>query len=97
MPLFYSFAITTHLINQLVDIYYKADKAIVASAYANTVGVPAFFSHSLSPALRKLTKAGAKSVIDRYRNQVISVPFSKGEIDIDTSTDAEKWLASLSL
>ena len=86
--------ITAQLIDQLIDTHQATDKAIVATAYANTIGVPALFSRSLFPSLRALTKAGAKSVISRYRDQTVSVPFPKGEIDIDTPADAE-WMGSL--
>src|SRR6266404_6081469 len=66
-------------------------KSIVASSYADTLGVPALFDRSLFPELLSLgDKAGAKSIISRNRNRVEEFAFSQGEVDIDTWEDWAK-------
>ena len=84
--------ITPHLINRLVETYRTTGNSIVASAYANTVGVPVLFSSKLFPTLNTLAKEGAKPIIKRHRSEVATVSFPAGKIDIDTPTEAQKWL-----
>jgi molybdenum cofactor cytidylyltransferase len=65
-------------------------KSIVASSYADTLGVPALFARSIFEELLSLNdKAGAKSIVLRSRELVASLPFPEGEIDIDTWEDWE--------
>ena len=85
--------VSFHLINQLVDTYLSTQKDIVVSEYAGTVGVPALFSSRLFPELKALERQGAKSIIMQHREDVISVPFLQGDIDIDTSDDVQRWLS----
>lgn len=69
----------------------RSGKPIVASSYANTLGVPAFFGGSCFSALLDLPDdSGAKSVIQSRPDQVVSVPFEKGAIDIDTPEDFQR-------
>ena len=66
-------------------------KSIVASSYADTLGVPALFSRSVFEELLSLgDKEGAKSIVLRNRERVASLSFPEGQIDIDTSDDWEK-------
>jgi molybdenum cofactor cytidylyltransferase len=63
-------------------------KSIAASAYANTLGVPALFSRRWFPALAGLSgHTGAKRVIEANSSEVISCPFPDGVCDIDTPAD----------
>jgi len=85
--------ITAALFNQLVDTYKTTKKPIIASAYANTIGVPALFEHSFFPILKGLDKAGAKSVIKNHQEDVSTIAFPNGDIDIDTPGDYQKLLS----
>ena len=79
------------VIQRLIALRQTSGKTIVASSYADTVGVPALFSRSVFQELLSLDdKAGAKSIVLRNRERVGSLSFPKGRIDIDTWQDWEK-------
>ena len=78
-------------IRNLIALRQATKKSIIASSYADTLGVPALFDRSLFPELLSLgDKGGAKSIISRNRNRVERCPLPQGEIDIDTREDWEK-------
>jgi molybdenum cofactor cytidylyltransferase len=67
---------------------------IVASSYADTLGVPALFDRSCFEDLLALPDdSGAKSLIAARPNEVAAVSFEKGAIDIDTPSDFQRLLA----
>ncbi|MBW4568210.1 MAG: nucleotidyltransferase family protein [Tolypothrix carrinoi HA7290-LM1] len=83
--------VSVQVINQLVEAYRLTDKAIVACEYADTLGVPALFHHTFFSKLTNLKQGeGAKQIIKKYINQVTSIPFLQGKIDIDTPDDYEQ-------
>ncbi len=83
--------VSVQVINQLVEAYHRSDKAIVACEYADTLGVPALFNHTFFSQLMNLKQGeGAKQIINKYINQVTSVCFLQGLIDIDTPDDYEQ-------
>lgn len=83
--------VSVQVINQLVEAYRRSDKAIVACEYADTLGVPALFHHTFFSKLTNLKQGeGAKQIIKKYINQVTSIPFLQGKIDIDTPDDYEQ-------
>jgi|SRR5688572_16082689 len=66
-------------------------KAIVASSYADTLGIPALFDRSCFEALLALPDdSGAKALIEARPGDVASIEFEKGAIDIDTPADFER-------
>lgn len=80
--------VTSAVINQLVENFYQKKSLIVASAYAETLGVPALFSRKLFPELAALKdKSGAKEIITCFSENVVSIHFPDGAIDIDTMED----------
>jgi len=83
----------TEIINHLVATYYSTGKPIVACQYADTLGVPVLFSKSLFSELATLDGTmGAKKLISKYENEVFSIPFPLGVIDIDTPKDYQQLL-----
>ncbi|MEH1931329.1 nucleotidyltransferase family protein [Nostoc sp.] len=85
--------VSDQIINQLVDAYYSTKKPIIACEYAGTLGVPALFSQRFFSELAALKEtSGAKRVINNNLNEVFSMPFSLGDIDIDTPKDYEQLL-----
>jgi molybdenum cofactor cytidylyltransferase len=83
------------VIKQLIRLREQTGKAIVASSYSNTLGVPALFDRSYSEELLSLGDAsGAKSIILSDRDRVAELSFPKGEIDIDTVEDYVKLVIS---
>ena len=62
---------------------------IVASRYADTLGVPALFDRIHFAELLDLSgDRGAKTLFSTHRNAVAVVDFPGGAIDVDTSADA---------
>ncbi len=85
--------VSHQIINQLVDAYYSTKKPIIACEYAGTLGVPALFSQRFFSELAALKEtSGAKRVINNNLKEVFSMPFSLGDIDIDTPKDYEQLL-----
>jgi molybdenum cofactor cytidylyltransferase len=78
-------------IRNLINLREATKKSIVASCYADTLGVPALFNRSLFDQLLSLrNEAGAKSIILRNRECVAQLSFPEGAIDIDAWEDWEK-------
>ena len=84
-------AVDMRVIERLIALRETTGKSIVASSYADTLGVPALFTRSVFEELLSLgDKAGAKSIVLRSPERVASLPFPEGQIDIDTWEDWEK-------
>jgi molybdenum cofactor cytidylyltransferase len=78
------------VLSALIALHFKTRKPIVASGYADTLGVPALFHHSIFPELLRLSgDAGAKPIILCNRERVAELPFPLGKIDIDNLEDLE--------
>lgn len=83
-------AVTPALFDQLASCFEAHCAEIVASAYSGTLGTPALFAKPLFPELLSLRGTdGAKRVIMRHRESVLSIPFPGGELDIDSPEDYE--------
>jgi molybdenum cofactor cytidylyltransferase len=79
------------IVSRLIAALAETGKPIVASTYADTLGVPALFHRSCFDALLALPDAtGAKAFILSRRLDVASIPFARGEIDIDTPEDWQR-------
>ncbi len=79
---------TSEILNRIIEAHQTSTKPIIASEYANTLGVPALFAKSLFPELLNLQgDRGAKQIIQSYSNDVASVPFPGGAVDINTVDD----------
>ena len=84
-------AINARFIERLIATHEATKKDIVASAYADTLGVPALFDRSLFKELLSIgDEAGAKSIILQNPKRVAQLAFPDGAIDIDTWEDWEK-------
>jgi molybdenum cofactor cytidylyltransferase len=80
----------------LIAAHEKTRKPMVASSYANTLGVPALFDRSCFVALLALpADSGAKTLMMTRPNDVAAVAFERGAIDIDTPEDFERLSAKL--
>ncbi|MFY0627474.1 MAG: nucleotidyltransferase family protein [Reichenbachiella sp.] len=80
--------LTSEHINNLISLFKSNPNSIIASSYSNLEGVPVLFPISYIQELLKINdKSGAKSILSKFTEQIISVDFIKGEIDIDTQED----------
>jgi molybdenum cofactor cytidylyltransferase len=76
------------LLNNLVQTKATTGKSIVASSYNDTVGVPALFDKRFFPELLSLKgDEGGKKVLFHHDDDISTVAFPEGSIDIDTESD----------
>lgn len=87
--------VDSQAIKHLIALGAKTKKAIVASSYAGTIGVPALFDRSCAKELLALDDgSGAKPIIFSNPNRVAEFPFPEGEIDIDIAADNDRLRSS---
>lgn len=87
--------VTKFLLESLLKEQRKSKLPIVASSYENIQGTPVLFHKSFFSQLMELTgDTGAKKLLEQNPQKATSVPFPKGEIDIDTLEDYEKLVNS---
>jgi len=73
--------ITSEHLRALID----AHAPIAATGYSGISGVPAFFSAKFRDELLALRgDAGARTIIDAHRNEVVTIPFEAAAFDVDT-------------
>ncbi|HEY9632945.1 MAG TPA: nucleotidyltransferase family protein [Coleofasciculaceae cyanobacterium] len=83
--------VSSQTLDRIVEAFHFTGKPIIASEYAETLGVPALFSRILFSELMALkSNEGAKQLIKRHIDEVFSIPFPDGAIDIDTPKDYEQ-------
>ena len=86
--------VTPRHLQALFSTYVQSDRKIVASSYANTIGVPAVFGRSFfSNILMLKDEEGAKRIIAQFSEQTTAVPFPEGAIDLDTMEDYARFRA----
>jgi molybdenum cofactor cytidylyltransferase len=91
-------AVDARVIQRLVKLRETTNESVIASRYADTLGVPAIFDRSFFLELLSLdNEIGAKSIILRNRDRVIPIAFAQGDIDVDSRHDWEKLGGETSL
>ncbi len=79
------------LLQQLIDTYREYEAPIVAARYGDRPGVPALFDRALFPELERLLgDRGARSLFEKYRTSLRTIPFPRGHFDLDTPEDYKK-------
>ncbi|NLR66218.1 nucleotidyltransferase family protein [Chitinophaga varians] len=82
--------ITPVLLEELITTHYRQNKGITACSYGPAIGTPIIFSSTFFPGLLALTgQEGAKKIILQHQQDVTTIPFPEGIIDIDTPEDLE--------
>ena len=80
--------VTATVLNELVATQRTTGKQIVASTYGTTRGVPALFTRDLFAELGSLTAdEGARRIIASHPDDVATIAFPQGAIDVDTPQD----------
>jgi molybdenum cofactor cytidylyltransferase len=83
--------LTQQHLELLIEWAANVPQSIVCSSYGTTLGVPALFKKEMFPKLLEIAdNEGAKKLIQQHAEQVVSIPFRGGEIDIDTPEDLNK-------
>ena len=79
------------LLNELIKKHTETGKQIIASNYGEAIGTPALFHNSFFKELMLLKgDTGAKNIILKYVEEIETVEFPMGSIDIDRKEDYEK-------
>jgi molybdenum cofactor cytidylyltransferase len=82
--------VTADHLERMIDISRDSPDSIIASEYADTLGPPVIFPTSRFPELLTLGgDQGAKSVIEKHREQVVAIRFEPAAVDIDRPQDLE--------
>jgi molybdenum cofactor cytidylyltransferase len=77
--------VTAVLLRTLLTVRKATHAPAVATSYANTVGVPALFGREVWQQLKELpAQAGAKKLLDKLGDEVVTVPFPAAAVDVDT-------------
>ncbi len=80
--------VSASLLNELINTQVETCKLIVTCNYGEAMGPPALFHKSLFNELMQLKgDAGARKIIQQHKDEVATVLFPKGTIDIDTEAD----------
>jgi molybdenum cofactor cytidylyltransferase len=86
--------LTSDHITKLIEKNSRTHKAIVASRYEETLGVPAYFDKSYFAKLLALKEdQGARKIIKENSGDVAVVDFPQGAIDLDTIEDYQKFVS----
>ncbi|WP_026951658.1 nucleotidyltransferase family protein [Algoriphagus mannitolivorans] len=81
----------SEILDRLIQEKKNSGKGIVACSYAGTLGVPALFDQKYFQEMLKLKGSdGAKKVILRHPEDVFSIEFPGGSVDLDTEEDLRK-------
>lgn len=80
--------VSPDLLRELIATQNETQKPMAASAYTGTIGVPALFTRACFAQLLALGDvSGAKALLLARPDEVASVPFAAGAVDIDTPGD----------
>lgn len=86
--------ISHSVFENLIEEYNKEGKGIVASSYVETVGTPVLFDKKYFKDLLELKgQEGAKKILAKFQNDLNTVSFERGNIDIDAPEDYDKLMA----
>jgi molybdenum cofactor cytidylyltransferase len=87
--------VTRNVLDSLLFKQQQTGKHIIACTYKDTIGVPAMFTHHVFDNLLFLQgHEGARKLITDHSDQLATIAFEKGGIDIDTVADYEALIKS---
>jgi molybdenum cofactor cytidylyltransferase len=87
--------VSSVVLNDLITTHMNSGKPITVCNYGEAIGPPTLFHRSLFNELMELKgDVGAKKIIQQHSNEVATVLFPKGSIDIDTMEDYESIIKS---
>jgi molybdenum cofactor cytidylyltransferase len=90
--------ISASLLEAIMHLGTSSGKAIVASQYGEILGTPVLFCRSMFDQLQRLKgDNGARKVVLANMDQVATVPFPEGAIDIDTHDNYSQVMRQFAL
>jgi molybdenum cofactor cytidylyltransferase len=85
-------ALDADIVRALIDTHKESGRQIVASRYANTLGIPALFGRECFAELLCLPDdRGAKHILEADPKRIAHIEFPGGELDLDTPADFAVW------
>ena len=85
--------VSAELLHNLIVEKEKTSKSIVASSYSEIAGTPVLFDKSIFPELMELRgDIGARKIITRHKDNLATVAFPLGNVDMDTAEDYRKLM-----
>lgn len=88
--------LTQNLLTQMLQLQSATGKSIVAAVYGSTKGTPVLFTRNYFNRLQELTgDKGAKSILQSFPQDLVTVDFPEGIMDIDTPEDYEKFCVQI--
>ena len=85
---------STHL-TKLLNEATTNTRGIIASYYANSPGVPVLFKKSFFKSLLSIADhEGAKSILQKNKDDIATIEFPGGETDLDTWSDYENFMST---
>ncbi|HEY4206462.1 MAG TPA: nucleotidyltransferase family protein [Puia sp.] len=86
--------ISAALLQELTNKQTSTGKGIIACTYSDTIGTPALYSRHYFSELSSLSgNEGAKKLLKHYAEDIATIPFPLGHIDIDTEEDYQQLLS----
>jgi molybdenum cofactor cytidylyltransferase len=83
--------ITSALLKEMITLQEQGQQGIIAASYAGIHGTPVLFRKNYFSSLENLVgDKGARSILQHYPDDLVTVGFPLGEIDIDTEEDYKK-------
>ena len=80
--------VSASLLNELISKQEETGKRIIACDYGEALGPPSLFHKDMFAELLMLQgETGAKTIIQSHSDDVATVVFTKGSVDIDTKED----------
>ena len=85
--------VTSDFLKRIIQSHIESSKSIVASKYAEVLGVPALFHKIYFSALLSLPNdRGAKKIIGQHVPDTLAIDFPEGSIDLDTMEDYQQFI-----
>lgn len=81
------------VLENLIENSFQWPDKIIASSYDDSLGPPVLFPKSFFNKLLELKRdSGAKFILRKYYDQVITIKWERGSYDIDTPQDLDNYL-----
>ncbi len=81
------------VIRALIEAQRNSGLPAAAASYGGKLGTPALFHKSIFTELMSLSgDTGARKILDKMREDVVTIDFEMGIVDIDTPEDYERLL-----
>jgi molybdenum cofactor cytidylyltransferase len=87
--------LTSAHLTKLINKAGTSTSGIIASYYANGPGVPVLFKKSFFKSLHSITnQEGAKSILQKNKDEIATIEFPGGETDLDNWSDYENFTST---